>query len=221
MATDLNMFQQFAAFMKEGGFWMYPILFVLMAGLAICIERFIYLTRVEKTNKQVWGDVFPLLTKGQFKPALEQVKNNDSAIGRILTNGLSRSLTARRHDDVEIAMEEALMEVLPRLEKRTHYLSTLANVATLLGLLGTIIGLIHAFAAVASADPAEKANLLSAAVSEAMNCTAFGLVVAIPLLVVYSLLQAKTGQAVESLETASVKFMNVIRQLSAQSSRAE
>lgn len=116
-------------------------------------------------------------------------------------------------------MEEALVESLPRLEKRTHYLSTLANVATLLGLLGTIIGLIHAFTAVASADPAEKANMLSAAVGEAMNCTAFGLVTAIPLLVTFSLLQSKTSQAVESLEAASIKFLNVIRQLGAQQSQ--
>lgn len=221
MESDLNIFQQFAAFMKTGGFWMYPILLTLLAGVAIFVERMLYLSKVEKTNRQVWNDVFPLLTKGQLKQALEQVKGSDSAIGRMLTNGLTRSLNARRHDDVEIAMEESLMEALPRLEKRTPYLSTLANVATLLGLLGTIIGLIHAFTAVASADPAEKANMLSLAVGEAMNCTAFGLVTAIPMLVVYSLLQTKTGRAVESLETASVKFMNIIRQLSAQSQRSE
>lgn len=212
----MNIFQQFAHFMQAGGFWMYPILLTLVTGAAISIERFLYLSKVEKVNKQIWADIFPLISKGQLKAALEKVKSSDSALGLMLTNGITRSLTARRQDEVEMAMDEALMESLPRLEKRTHYLSTLANVATLLGLLGTIIGLIHAFTAVASADPAEKANMLSAAVGEAMNCTAFGLVTAIPLLVLFSVLQSKTGQAVESLEAASIKFLNVIRQLGAQ-----
>lgn len=212
----MNIFQQFAHFMQAGGFWMYPILLTLVTGAAISIERFLYLSKVEKVNKQIWADTFPLISKGQLKAALEKVKSSDSALGLMLTNGITRSLTARRQDEVEMAMDEALMEALPRLEKRTHYLSTLANVATLLGLLGTIIGLIHAFTAVASADPAEKANMLSAAVGEAMNCTAFGLVTAIPLLVLFSVLQSKTGQAVESLEAASIKFLNVIRQLGAQ-----
>lgn len=212
----MNIFQQFAHFMQAGGFWMYPILLTLVTGAAISIERFLYLSKVERVNKQIWADTFPLISKGQLKAALEKVKSSDSALGLMLTNGITRSLTARRQDEVEMAMDEALMEALPRLEKRTHYLSTLANVATLLGLLGTIIGLIHAFTAVASADPAEKANMLSAAVGEAMNCTAFGLVTAIPLLVLFSVLQSKTGQAVESLEAASIKFLNVIRQLGAQ-----
>jgi biopolymer transport protein ExbB len=216
----MSIFQSFAAFMQEGGFWMYPILLTMVLGIAISIERFLYLSKVERVNKTIWADVFPLITKGQLKAALDQTKESDSALGIMLTNGITRAITTRRADEVEMAMEESLMESLPRLEKRTGYLSTLANVATLLGLLGTIIGLIHAFTAVASADPAEKANMLSAAVGEAMNCTAFGLIAAIPLLVVFSLLQAKTGQAVESLETASVKFVNAIRLLGSSQNQA-
>jgi biopolymer transport protein ExbB/TolQ len=107
-------------------------------------------------------------------------------------------------------MEESLMEVMPRLEKRTHYLATFANIATLLGLLGTIIGLITAFTAVSAANPAEKANMLSSSISVAMNTTALGLIVAIPLLLVHSVLQAKTTAIVDSLEMASVKFLNAI-----------
>lgn len=103
-----------------------------------------------------------------------------------------------------------MMEVVPRLEKRTHYLSSFANIATLLGLLGTIIGLIQAFQAVANANPAEKADLLSASISVAMNTTAFGLIVAIPLLLLHSVLQTKTTEIVDSLEMASVKFLNTV-----------
>ena len=102
------------------------------------------------------------------------------------------------------------MEVMPRLEKRTHYLATLANIATLLGLLGTIIGLIRAFTAVSTANPADKADLLSASISVAMNTTAFGLMVAIPLLLSHALLQTKTSQLVDSLEMAAVKFLNAV-----------
>ena len=107
-------------------------------------------------------------------------------------------------------MEEGLLETLPNIERRTPYLATFANIATLLGLLGTIIGLIAAFTAVANADPAEKATLLSQSISIAMNTTAFGLMAAIPLLLVHSLLQSKTSQIIESLEIAVVKFVNVL-----------
>jgi len=102
------------------------------------------------------------------------------------------------------------MEVLPRLEKRTPYLATLANVATLLGLLGTIIGLISAFTAVAEAAPQEKAEMLSQSISVAMNTTAFGLMSAIPLLLAHAYLQTRTNEMVDSLEMASVKLLNLI-----------
>lgn len=102
------------------------------------------------------------------------------------------------------------MEAVPNLEKRTPYLATFANIATLLGLLGTIIGLIEAFTAVSNANPSEKADMLSASISVAMNTTAFGLMVAIPLLLIYAVLQTKTTQLVDSLEMASVKFLNIL-----------
>jgi biopolymer transport protein ExbB len=107
-------------------------------------------------------------------------------------------------------MEEGMMEVMPELVQRTHYLATYANIATLLGLLGTIIGLIDAFTAVAAADPAEKADLLSASISVAMNTTAFGLVAAIPLILIHSYLQTKTARLIDNLEMAAVKCLNLI-----------
>jgi biopolymer transport protein ExbB/TolQ len=152
----------------------------------------------------------PSLQAGKFRDAHNAVSGSRTPIATILNYGLSRVGAARRRDDIEMAMEEGLMEVVPRLEKRTHYLATLANIATLLGLLGTIIGLIDAFTAVAEANPAEKADMLSASISVAMNTTAFGLMVGIPLLLVHSLLQTKTTQVVDSLEMASVKLLNII-----------
>ena len=120
-------------------------------------------------------------------------------------------------------MQESMIELVPQIEKRTHYLATLANVATLLGLLGTVSGLIHAFAAVATANPAEKANLLSASISEAMNCTAFGLVTAVPILVVHAFLQSKTIRLNDGLEAAAIRFLNALaaRQAARAQSRLE
>jgi biopolymer transport protein ExbB len=199
-------------FFQEGGLFMYPILLIFAGGLAIAIERWVYLTLVTGSNKRTWRNVLPHLNSGDFKSAMETASKSKTAIGTMLTYGLARAHTARRRDDVEVAMEEGLMEAVPRMEKRTHYLSTLANIATLLGLLGTIIGLIQAFTAVSNADPAEKADLLSASISVAMNTTAFGLMAAIPLLLVYALLQSKTTAIVDSLEMASVKFLNIFNE---------
>src|SRR5690606_25034403 len=107
-------------------------------------------------------------------------------------------------------MEEGVMEAVPRLEKRTTYIATLANIATLLGLLGTIMGLINAFTAVAHAEPAQKATLLSESISVAMNTTAFGLMAAIPLLLLHTTIQNKTTEIVDSLEMAGVKCLNIM-----------
>jgi len=197
-------------FFQEGGAFMYPILFVFALGAAIAVERWTYLTMSGASNRSLWKKIVPFLKAGNFQEAAAVTGRSKAAIASILTYGLYRVKSARRRDDVEKAMEESLMEVLPRLEKRTHYLATLANIATLLGLLGTIIGLISAFTAVSNANPADKADLLSASISVAMNTTAFGLMCAIPLLLVHALLQTKTNQIVDSLEMASVKFLNAV-----------
>ncbi len=206
----MNTFGTIVKFFQEGGLFMYPIALVAALGIAVAIERYVYLSRTALGNRKLWGDVAPFLSRGDFKGAMGVAGKSGAAIGQILNYGLARVAAARRRDDVEKAMEESMMEVVPRLEKRTHYLSSFANIATLLGLLGTIIGLIQAFQAVANANPAEKADLLSASISVAMNTTAFGLIVAIPLLLMHSILQAKTTQIVDSLEMASVKFLNTV-----------
>jgi biopolymer transport protein ExbB len=197
-------------FFQEGGVFMYPIVVVFAIGLVIVLERWFFLTTASTSNKRLWKKLIPLVTAGNYKEATEIARNSSAAIGRILSYGLDRAKSARRRDDIEKAMEESLLEVTPQLERRTHYLATFANVATLLGLLGTIIGLIRAFTAVAAANPAEKADMLSASISVAMNTTAFGLMVAIPLLLSHTWLQTKTIELVDSLEMASVKFLNSV-----------
>lgn len=197
-------------FFQTGGAFMYPILIVFAIGVAIAAERYIKLMTIRNQNQKVWSDVHPILQQGNFDEARGLLKEDDSAIGGLLNMGLSRQGSVRRRDDIEIAMEESMMEIIPQLEKRTPYVALFSNIATLLGLLGTIMGLIEAFTAVANADPAEKADLLSASISVAMNTTAFGLMVAIPLLIVHANLSSRTTEIVDSLEMASVKTLNLI-----------
>jgi biopolymer transport protein ExbB len=206
----MNFFGAIIRFFQGGGEMMYPIAIVLVIGAAIAIERYVYLSYTALRNRGLWNEVAPLLAQGNFRQAVQVTSKSNAAIGQILSYGLARVQSARRRDDIEKAMEESLMDVVPRLEKRTHYIATFANLATLLGLLGTVIGLINAFAAVATVNPAEKANLLSASISVAMNCTAFGLMTAVPLLLVHAVLQTKTTELIDSLEMASVKFLNAI-----------
>jgi biopolymer transport protein ExbB len=189
---------------------MYPILIVMAVGVAIAIERYMTLTLVKRRNEAMWNKIQPVLANGDFEKAREITSKDDSTVSRLLGMGLARQGAVRRREDIEIAMEEVMMEIIPQLEKRTGYIALGANVATLLGLLGTIIGLIEGFQAVSSANPAEKADLLSASISVAMNTTAFGLIVGIPLLITHSVVVAKTSEIVDSLEMASVKALNVI-----------
>ena len=198
-------------FFVQGGIFMYPILIVFAVGVAIAVERYVTLTLLTRRNQTIWAQVQPLLTRREFDKARELTATNEATVAQLLSMGLERQGGVRRRDDIEIAMEECMMEILPQLEKRTGYVGLAANVATLLGLLGTIMGLIQAFTAVANANPAEKADLLGAAIAVAMNTTAFGLLVAIPLLVVHHVLTTKTAQIVSGLEMASVKTLNAIQ----------
>lgn len=197
-------------FFQKGGLFMYPILLVFAFGMAIAVERWVRLGRIRSENRKMWEDVHPLISEGDFDKAREIVSDDDSTIARMLGMGLARQGAVRRREDIEIAMEESMMEIIPQLERRTPYVALLSNIATLLGLLGTIMGLIEAFTAVANANPAEKADLLSASISVAMNTTAFGLMAAIPLLIIHAKLTSTTGQIVDSLEMASVKALNSI-----------
>ena len=198
-------------FFQTGGPFMYPIAIVLAIGLAVVVERWLFLSRSKMANSRAFKKLLPLMQSQDYKGIMAFSKQSTAPVSRIIAAGASSLVGgAQRRDDVEYAMEEGVMEAVPKLEKRTQYLATLANIATLLGLLGTIMGLIAAFTAVASADPTEKATLLSESISVAMNTTAFGLMSAIPLLLFHSMLQTKTLEIVDSLEMAGVKYLNML-----------
>jgi biopolymer transport protein ExbB len=212
----MNTFQTAVKFFQDSGLFIYPSLLIMAIGVSIAIERFIFLNRTRTQNRQLWAKVQPMLQQGQFKEVHGVTAKSDAAMGKIVHYGLTRMQTAGRREDIDNAMEEGMMEIVPRLEKRTHYIATLANVITLVGLLGTIIGLIKGFTAVAQVNPAEKAELLSASISIAMNNTAFALMVAIPFLLIHAFLQAKTSEIVDGLEAAKISFLNLVQRLRAE-----
>ena len=206
----MDFFYPIVRFFTAGGAFMFPILLTGAIAAAITIERWVTLAKMRARNQRTWNRVEPAIAGGDFDKARELVSKDESPIAHMLGMGLALQGAVRRREDVEKAMQESMIEIVPQIEKRTHYLATLANVATLLGLLGTVSGLIHAFAAVATVNPAEKANLLSASISEAMNCTAFGLMTAVPILVLHAFLQSKTMGLNDGLEAAAIRFLNAV-----------
>ena len=206
----IEIYNTLTSFFQEGGLFMYPIAFVLAIGLAISAERWAYLTFERSRNIRAFDNFLPLLRTSDIEKMHMFARENQAPVTRIIACGLDMIKVSRQRADVEHAMNEGMIETMPRLDSRIGYLSVLANVATLLGLLGTIVGLISAFTAVANANPAEKSALLSSSISVAMNTTAFGLVAAIPLMVLHAVLQNKVGAIVTSIQMSSVKFLNIM-----------
>lgn len=209
----MSTFDTVVKFFQDSGMFIYPSLLIMALGVAVAIERFIFLFRARADNRRMWDKMQPLLQNGRLDKVQAMAGEGDVAIGKIVSYGLERLRMPHRREDVDMAMEEGMMEIVPRLEKRTHYIATFANVITLVGLLGTIIGLIKAFTAVSNVNPAEKAELLAASISIAMNNTAFALMVAIPFLLIHAFLQARATEIVDSLEAAKISFLNLTQRL--------
>jgi biopolymer transport protein ExbB len=206
----MEFFSGIIKFFQDGGLFIYPIALVLAIGVAITIERWRFLNGEKARNLKAFDDFLPLLRTDDHEKMTLFTRDSDAPVSRMIGCGLDMMRVTKQRADVEQAMSEGMMEAVPRLEERTGYLAVLANVATLLGLLGTIIGLIAAFTAVANADPAEKSKLLSLSISVAMNTTAFGLIAAIPLLISHAILTNRTNAIIGSIEMAGVKFLNVM-----------
>lgn len=205
-----NYYNVIVSFFQDGGIFMYPIGVVLLVGVAISIERWFYLNFERIRNIRAFESILPLLRTTDVEKMQLFTRENNAPITRIIGCGLDMMKVSRHRADIENSMNEGMLETLPRVEKRINYLAVLANVATLLGLLGTIIGLISAFTAVAEANPAEKAQLLSKSISVAMNTTAFGLMVAIPLMVLHTMAQNKANAIISSIQMSAVKFLNIM-----------
>lgn len=183
---------------RTGGPFMYVILLVLITGLAIMVERALYILVKNRIDTTAFiNRVLEFVQRDNTKSAIEFCSMSTAALPRITRAGLEEA--GKTPADIQNAFELAAMAEIPKLEKRTQYLSTIANISTLLGLLGTIFGLISSFEAVANADASMKATLLSGGISQAMNTTAFGLIAAIPCMIGYSIIQEKTNELIDEI----------------------
>ena len=197
---------------KAGGIFMYGILFVLAIGTAIALERGLTLfIRARLEARAVWKKVKGLIEEDQLEEAFQLCQNIKAPLGKVWASGLHEALKPEASErEIEGSMEETMLEVLPLLEKRVHYLFTLSNVSTLLGLLGTVVGLIRSFSAISLADPAQKSALLANGISLALNNTAFGLLVAILLMLTYSFMQARSAKLGDELDEFSVRLAHLL-----------
>jgi biopolymer transport protein ExbB len=201
MATLMHHFQ-------EGGWGMYPILLFQILAIGIIVERAIFVYK-SSINKDVFlATMQKCILAGDVGRAIKMCSAANAPLARIVKAGLMK--VNRPDSEVQAAMDEAALRELPKIEQRTGYLALLANLAMLSGLLGTVSGLISAFGAVANADASSKATMLAKGISEAMNCTAFGLLAAILALIGFALLNGKTQSLLDDINAATVQVVNLV-----------
>lgn len=206
-----SIFAKFAEFFRKGGPAMWAILLFLASGLAIFVERFIFLFFTANIQPESFmARVAELVRKGSIEGAIATASEKEAPLARVIEAALRNYRGTGR--DIQNAVDEMALAELPRLSERTNYLGMLANVSTMVGLLGTIFGLIAAFAAVAAADPETKSTLLANGISQAMNTTAFGLIAAIPQLMAHAFLTAKADRLTDDIDRYSVMVMNMLAQ---------
>ncbi len=204
----MGFIQQMNHAFKEGGWGMWPILILSIFSFGIIVERTVYLFRAGIDKRQFIGLMQKLIAQGNVAQAIKVCSGTSKPMTRIVQAGLMK--VNRTDAEVQAAMDETALKEKPLIEKRTGYLAMLGNVATLAGLLGTITGLIKSFAGVAGVDPSQKATLLAAGISEAMNCTAFGLAVGIISLLGFSVLNGRTQALLDDIDEVSAQVMNLI-----------
>jgi len=193
---------------EEGGWMMYGILFWLIIAIGVIVERAVYLYK-SSINKDVFlATMQKCILAGDIGRAIKLCSAANAPLARIVKAGLMK--VNRPDAEVQAAMDEAALRELPKIEARTPYLALLANLAMLSGLLGTVVGLIIAFGAVANADAASKATMLAKGISEAMNCTAFGLMAALVALIGFAVLNGKTQALIDDINGATVQVMNLV-----------
>src|SRR5262245_25582586 len=195
---------------KEGGWGMWPILLWSIITIGIIVERSLYLFGAS-INKDVFlATMQKCVLAGDIAKAVKMCSAANAPLARIVQAGLVK--VNRPDEEVQAAMDEAALREMPKITKRTSFLALFANLAMLCGLFGTIVGLIKAFGAVGgeSVDPSQKARILAEGISEAMNCTAFGLLAAITALVGFAFLNGKTQGMEDDINEASVTVLNLV-----------
>ena len=193
---------------QEGGWGMYPILLLFFITVWFTVDRFMYLAKSKVDVDKLMSLLKSQIVSGNIQAAINTCAASPSPVTKIIAAGLRRA--GGSEHDVQQAMDEEALRELPKIEKRTGYLAMLGNLATLAGLLGTITGLIKAFAGVAGVDPSMKATMLSKGISEAMNCTAFGLFTGILGLAAYAVLNGMTQHVLDGINQGTVETLNLV-----------
>jgi biopolymer transport protein ExbB len=194
------------AFVSGEAFWMFVILAAQIVSVAIIAERILALFVSRSANQKALAKMLTEdIEAGNLDKAIKRAQQSRHAIGAISAAGMQAAIDMGGKEEIQMKMDEVLLEETSRIEKRIGFLAMFANVATLVGLLGTITGLIQAFAGIANVNPAMKSQLLSQGISTAMNVTAYGLIVAVPALVMYSVLQNRANRLIDDLNKASLK----------------
>lgn len=200
----------FATFYANGGVWMHPISLCAILGLAVLVERFIFLFfRFNINGPQFFNQIQKLVMANNIDRAIKLCNAADkAALARVLKAGLTRA--NKSESDISAAIEEAILEVGPAVNKRVSMLPAIANIATLLGLIGTVFGMLDAFAAVADAPADQRSTALARGIGIAMNTTGFGLEVAIPLLAAHVFIAGLAKKISEEIDLYSVKLENLL-----------
>lgn len=205
---SLTVFEGISRFMTEGGSFMWILLGQWIIGLVIAIERFIGLVRIDVDGKSLMGQIQRKLLGNDIQGAVSLCSRTKSVLARVLRSGLKR--IHQSSDLIQHSMETTILEVSGEVDKRLNYLALIANISTLVGLLGTIYGLIESFSAVATADPSQKSKLLALGISKAMNTTALGLISAISIMVIHTFLMTRADRIFSDLDEYPSKLMNFI-----------
>jgi len=193
---------------QEGGWGMWPILALLAITVYITFDRWMVVSKAKVDVDKLMSLLKSQIVSGNIQGAISTCQSSNAPVTRIIAAGLRRA--GGSEHDVQQAMDEEALRELPKIEKRTGYLAMLGNLATLAGLLGTITGLIKSFAGVAGVDPSMKATMLSKGISEAMNCTAFGLGTGILGLGTYAILNGMTQGVLDGINQATVETLNLV-----------
>jgi len=203
-----SLLQWTARFMIEGGIFMWVIAVVWCVGIVLCVERLKNYYKYNIDGKSLMGSIRKNVIANQVQDSIQACSESTSLNAFVMKNGLKRANQTK--EQIQDALEGSILETVPMIEKHLGYLALCANLSTLLGLLGTIQGLIQSFAAVASAEASQKAQLLAEGIAVAMNTTALGLISAISLMVVHSYLTAKGEKMIQEIEENSVKLLDLL-----------
>lgn len=209
----MSLISNISGFFTEGGFWMFPILLAQIATFAVIAERVNALFFMRKAGDNILPrDFEDDVRRGDIDKANQKAEKmaRVSVLGSVVAAGTQAALHMGGRDEVQSKMDAVLLKETARLNRRTSYLAMLGNTATLLGLLGTIVGMIRSFAAISNADPVERSAVLASGISEAMNATAYGLIVAIPALVAFTILQSRAQRISEELNENSLQALNLL-----------